>query len=77
VSDLLANAMAEYMERVLPAQAGPEQVQETRRAFYAGAFSILSIFNAMPEDDKVIEEEIAGLAQEVKEFLEKVKRGQA
>ena len=32
-----------YLEQVMPSNAGPIQIQETRRAFYAGAFALCSL----------------------------------
>ena len=37
----IAAEWSQYVERVLPPNAGAMQVQETRRAFYAGAGCIL------------------------------------
>lgn len=49
MSGLLADAWASYRERVVPAEAGEVQVQECRRAFYAGARAIEAMFRAMAD----------------------------
>lgn len=47
------NAWRRYAERVLPTDASPVQVQETRRAFYGGAASLLAVMvrNVSAGDD--------------------------
>jgi len=77
MSTLLADAMAEYMERVLPAEASKDQVIETRRAFYAGAQTMMRIWIEVPDDDKVVDAMFKGITQEFQEFLDKVKQGEA
>jgi len=40
----------EYERMVVPVKAGPNQRLETRRGFYAGAFSVLCIVGELPAD---------------------------
>lgn len=39
-----------YLREVVPASAGPTQIVETRRAFYAGAMALLELMLAGLED---------------------------
>lgn len=56
---------------VLPANASPIQLQETRRAFYAGCVSLLKLLSAL-EDDGLSDDAgalvIEGLSAELKAF---------
>lgn len=40
-----------YMARVVPPGAPPEQIQECRRAFYAGAANVVGILDAIASDE--------------------------
>lgn len=39
---IIGDAWAEYREKVVPHSAGDAQVNSTRKAFYAGALSVIS-----------------------------------
>lgn len=77
VSGLLADAWASYRESVVPAEAGEVQVQECRRAFYAGARAIEAMFISamvdMPDSEGA--EAIAALIGELEGFVDGVRRG--
>ena len=47
----VAAEWATYAEQIVPKGAPQVQVQETRRAFYAGAASVLFRINRLLEDD--------------------------
>ena len=62
----------DYERMVVPAAAGPNQRIETRRAFYAGAFSTLCIMEELPAD---ISEDagamvLQGLKEEILAYME-------
>lgn len=72
----LADAYSTYAEQVLPAGAGPNQRQETRRAFFAGALAALGVMlDARTVDEKTMTH--ARLFDECAGFLRGVKRGRA
>lgn len=76
VSGLLADAWASYRESVVPAEAGEVQVQECRRAFYAGARAVEAMFSAMVDmPDSEGAEAIAALIGELEGFVDGVRRG--
>lgn len=51
---MVAEAWATYRDKVLPRSAGRVQVDETRKAFYAGAFAVLSgLMGGMSESPDV------------------------
>lgn len=76
MSGLLADAWASYRERVVPAEAGEVQVQECRRAFYAGACAVEAMFSAMVDmPDSEGAEAIAALIGELEGFVDGVRRG--
>lgn len=66
-----------YLKEVIPAQAGPIQVAESRRAFFAGAQAMMTIFRAIGSD-QVSEEEaeriLEDASQELEKFCEDVKK---
>jgi len=61
-----------YLRSVMPANAGANQVVETRRAFYAGAaalyFSIMTGLDGGTEETPGDMEMIASIARELQEF---------
>lgn len=66
-----------YRERVVPANAPVVQVQESRRAFYAGIAAAIECFNATP-DDPAGEDAAAGvLGDELRQFEADVLAGRA
>lgn len=76
MSGLLADAWASYRELVVPAEAGEVQVQESRRAFYAGARAVESMFRAMvdmPDSEGAVA--VAALVGELEGFADGVRRG--
>ena len=70
-----------YDLKVVPAAAGNAQRQETRRAFYAGAQALMGIvMNSLSLDSEPTDEDVAvmeDLDAELREFVAKVKAGQA
>jgi hypothetical protein len=71
----------ETYKGVLPADAGPEQRTETRRAFYAGAGHVLSLLFAIGEDDAIDEdigsEMLDAYRGELEAFLRELRKGRA
>lgn len=69
-----------YRRKVLPAAAPPVQVQECRRAFYAGAMAAFAIYHAIG-DDAISEDEgvqiLSDLQDELDEFPKLVREGKA
>lgn len=65
---------------VLPAGAGDVQIQETRRAFYAGAHIMICLLLHFA-DDQYGEDTAAAMVEfahhECEDFAEAVKRGEA
>jgi hypothetical protein len=45
----VAQEWAEYEKAIVPKNAGPTQVKETKRAFYGGCMSMLHILMAMTD----------------------------
>jgi predicted RNA-binding protein with PUA-like domain len=66
-----------YEAQVLPKNCSPVQLQETRRAFYAGAASILAHMARLSNED-ISEEDgsdiIEELMQESKNFTDRIGR---
>jgi hypothetical protein len=77
----LRDQWATYRERVVPAEAMPIQVQECRRAFYAGAESLLRAVmagldpGAEPTDADMVK--MQEIEIELSQFVEDVKKGLA
>ena len=71
----------QYMERVMPVDAPQVQVQECRRAFYAGAHGVMAEIarlaspgdDVTPADDQLMESILAELVM----FSREVGRGRA
>lgn len=66
-----------YRREVLPKDAGPSQVRECRRAFYAGFSAMLHVAASLGGDDVTQEQGIQtldALLVECEEFLELVMR---
>lgn len=74
----IRDAWQSYREHVLPPDAPSVQVQECRRAFYAGAHSVLCVVTAIG-DDSVSEDQgldtLTALHEENDRFLADVKAG--
>jgi hypothetical protein len=69
-----------YRNDVMPVNAGPTQLQETRRAFYAAANSMLQVMLhivAADEDDDVGVQILQAMHNECAEFSRAVARGEA
>lgn len=70
---MLGDAWAEYREKLIPPEAGAVQVEETRRAFYAGAIQVFhGIHNGLSGGDDIgpeDEELIRGIATELDEYV--------
>jgi len=70
-----------YMELVMPSGASSVQIQETRRAFYAGASHILHLLAVIGDDPSLTEDEGAKIiedrAQEVDNFASDVMNNRA
>lgn len=77
----VARAWRQYRMDVLPGAAPAIQVQETRRAFYAGAMLTLETLHDAVGPDTVSEDEgveiMEAVHTELMVFLEAVKRGRA
>lgn len=59
----MQNQWDSYHSRVVPETAGPVQVLETKKAFYAGAIALLSLMKTLDPADpinsfRVLEEEL-------------------
>lgn len=69
----LGEAWQLYEREVVPAKAGEGQRQDTRRAFYAGAISLLDIYTHDVSDGEELTESdeavMRDLGREVQEFL--------
>jgi len=64
-----------YLKNVVPADAEPIQIQETRRAFYGGAWMLLQTVKRLGDDDFTEDdgvEALEALEQEMKNFVLKV-----
>jgi hypothetical protein len=72
----ISSMWGNYQRNVLPPEAGPEQLIETRRAFYAGAHAFFLLIsggldndaNPTPADVAYVE----SLRQEVGDFVQQV-----
>jgi hypothetical protein len=68
--ELIADAWTSYAESVLPAAAGHGQRQECRRAFYAGAQSMLSLLFMLGDADADPDAEPSAAEIEIVELLQ-------
>jgi hypothetical protein len=67
---LIRDGWQDYAEKVLPADAPPVQKQETRRAFYAGAWEILMRMADLGEPD-ISEDQGAEVLEATKREIER------
>ena len=70
----------DYCTQVLPADVGPVQLQETRRAFYAAANAVLQVMLhlvATQEDDEAGVRILQGMHDECIAFSRAIARGEA
>lgn len=75
---LIGNGWRTYAEHVLPSGAPKVQTQETRRAFYAGAQHLLSIYWEIAGDDVSEDEGVRRLESvraELQRFVNDVQSG--
>jgi hypothetical protein len=80
-SDRVRRQWEGYRERVVPADAPPVQVQESQRAFYAGAWALFQTLilgvsdgpNVEPQDEAFME----ALETELRTFAADVEAGRA
>lgn len=66
-----------YLERVVPNTAGPVQVEETRRAFYAGAIAILGAAYQLGEETVSVDDGVVALEalyNEAEEYVHSVEQ---
>jgi hypothetical protein len=49
---MIGASWEKYLRQVMPSGAGAVQIEETRRAFYAGGFAVFSAFLALDDDDE-------------------------
>jgi hypothetical protein len=77
----IANEWAVFAERILPANAPSVQKIETKRAYYAGAFTILGLLtDIVGPDEEPTDAEVAELEaihEECRRFFKDVERGKA
>lgn len=62
---------------LVPAGAPPVQVEETRRAFFAGAIAVLEVVGRISSDDSIDVEKgiemLEGMTEEVQDYIRKFK----
>lgn len=72
----LAEQWRFYLDDVIPKGAGQTQVQETRRAFYAGAVACFAVLNSFldggtePTDAEI--QRVEGMVQELEDFSKSI-----
>jgi len=78
---LFGSLWDQYAAKVLPADAGAVQVQETRRAFYSGGTALFStIVNMLDKEMEVTDQDLGkmdALAAEFEEFVRDLAEGRA
>ena len=78
--DRIAAQFESFRKDIIPAAASPVQVQEMRRAFYAGAQSMMTVFRVVGTD-RVSEEEgesiLVDADQELRQFVKDLLEGKA
>ena len=78
---LMAEQWDQYVRTVLPTNCSPTQKQETRRAFYAGAQSILfRVIEAFVPETEPTDEDLhimQGVHDELQDFARFVAEGRA
>jgi hypothetical protein len=77
----LAAAWESFRARVIPKDAGPVQLQEMRRAFYAGAWALHTSMNAIALNPEVPEDTatqlLESLVVEMEQFQADITAGRA
>lgn len=80
-TDLVAQSWTSFRLAVIAPDAGPLQIQEMRRAFYAGAQGLLgTILRGLGPEDEPTEADLlqmGAITDELSEFALKVARGEA
>jgi hypothetical protein len=75
----IAEIWDDYAEHVLPSDAPPVQVQETRRAFYFGVNGLFGLLmNGLDEDSEPTDADLAKMSDiqdELKQFVKDVEAG--
>lgn len=78
---LMAEQWNEFARKVIPKDASPVQRQEMRRAFYAGAqsilFRVISAFAPETEPTEADLQIMSDVNQELEDFAQAVKEGRA
>lgn len=81
MSETLNESWDSYAERVLPKNAPPVQIQETRRAFYAGAQALFTnVMQALDPGTEPTADDLRymdALVLELAQFFADVKAGKA
>jgi len=70
VFDFLRKDWEQYLEKVVPKQASETQIIETRRAFYAGAFTVVKVMQVIKRLNKGEQLETAWLMNAQNECLQ-------
>lgn len=68
----VAEQWTSYLTKVVPNGASPTQIQETRRAFYAGAAGMYLILADPDVSDERIEQHLTDLEAELRAFMEQI-----
>lgn len=79
-SGRLGNGWREYHAKVIPLDAPATQVTESRRAFYAGAASMLALICDLSPGDEVTEQDLRNvdaLNQELEQFAQAIRERRA
>jgi hypothetical protein len=77
---LIGDQWRSYAEQIVPADAPKVQMQETRRAFYAGAQALFGVCFEIGGDDVSEDEGLRSLEsvrEELNRFVDAVKHGRA
>jgi hypothetical protein len=78
-SDRIMQQWASFAHEVLHPDCPPDQIREMRRAFFAGAVSVLHLLQQIAEDDVDDDESVEGLQEmwiECADFTERVTAGE-
>ena len=76
--ETLTDYWIDYRNATLPNNPTFNQVQETKRVFFAGAFALKILLCNLPEeDDDKFDEYVEKINDEINSFLESVKQGKA
>lgn len=73
---IIADLFEDYRKKVIPQDASPIQIQECKRAFYAGAHGLFySIINLMSDEEELTQEDelvMESVAKELDTFADSV-----